>query len=110
MVECFAAALSGAAMTKNVHAWNSNAGECGNVGHFFMAIDISVLGNKDEYIARVENMIEEIASSKKSQGVDKIYYPGEKEKLLKEKCLTEDLVEVADDTLAQIMAIENEIK
>ena len=54
-------------------------------------------------------MIEEIASSKKSNGVDKIYYPGEKEKALKEKCLSEDLVEVADDTLAQILAIENEI-
>ena len=110
MVECFAAALSGSAMTKNVHAWNFQAGTCGNVGHFFMAIDISVFGNKDEYISRVENMIEEIASSAKSQGTDKIYYPGEKEKSLKEKCLREDLVEVDDDTLAQISAIENEIK
>ena len=109
MVECFAAALSGSAMTRNVHAWNAEAGRCGNVGHFFMAIDISKFESTSEYISRVENMIEEIASSKKSSGVDKIYYPGEKEKALKEKCLSEDLVEVADDTLAQILAIENEI-
>lgn len=40
MVEILAAALSGAAMTKKVHAWNDVKGANGNVGQFFMALNV----------------------------------------------------------------------
>ena len=108
MVEAFAATLSGAAMTKDVHAWNSTPGTSGNVGHFFMALDVSKMGSKDEYIARIENMIDEIASSKLAKGVDKIYFPGEKEQISRKACLDAGLVNVDDATLADIEALYNE--
>ncbi len=110
MVETFAAALSGSAMTQNVHAWNTKKGECGDVGHFFMAIDIAKICDPAEYIARVENMIEEIASSEKCEGVDKIFYPGEIEKTAQAKCYESGLVEVDDGVLAEIEKIEQDIK
>lgn len=108
MVEAFAATLSGAAMTKDVHAWNSTPGTSGNVGHFFMALDVSKMGSKDEYIARIENMIDEIASSKLAKGVDKIYFPGEKEQISRKACLDAGLVNVDDATLKDIEALYNE--
>ena len=76
MVETLAATLSRAAMTKNVHAWNTDENCGGNVGHFFMALDISKLGNPDEYKKRVDAMIDEIKTSKKADGCEKIFLPG----------------------------------
>ena len=105
MVETFAATLSGAAMTNNVHAWNMTEGASGNVGHFFMALDISKMQSLEEYVARIEGMIEEIASSKLARGADKIYYPGEKEQILRSRCLESGLVEVDDAVLADIDAL-----
>ena len=108
MVEAFAATLSGAAMTRDVHAWNSTPGTCGNVGHFFMALDVSKIGSTEEYVKRIEGMIDEISSSKLAVGADKIYYPGEKEQIAKAKCISEGEVEVNDATLADIEALVNE--
>ena len=105
MVETFAAALSGSAMTKDVHAWNSTPGTCGNVGHFFLALDISKIGSTEDYISRVEGMIDEISSSKLAKGADKIYYPGEKEQISRAKCLDAGLVSVDDAILADIDAL-----
>ena len=105
MVETFAATLSGAAMTKDVHAWNSAPGTCGNVGHFFLALDISKIGSLDEYVSRVEAMIDEISSSKLAKGADKIYYPGEKEQISRAECLKSGLVFVDDAILADIDAL-----
>lgn len=109
MVETLAATLSGAAMTKNVHAWNTNPDEGGNVGHFFMALDISRLGNPAEYKKRVDDMIDEIKNSKKAEGVSKIYYPGEIEMGKLEKCMEEGYVTITDETMESIARVEKEL-
>ena len=106
MVETLAATLSGAAMTTNVHAWNENPEEGGNVGHFFMAIDISKLGGAEGYKKRVDDMIDEIKASKKAPGVTKIYYPGEIEMGKLESCLSEGFVEIADETMESVERVE----
>lgn len=106
MVETLAATLSGAAMTKNVHAWNTDENCGGNVGHFFMAMDISKLGNPADYKKRVDAMIDEIKESKKADGCDKIYYPGEieMEKLAKSnEC---GWVEIMDETMESVERTE----
>lgn len=106
MVEVFAATLSGAAMTGDVHAWNQNPEVGGNVGHMFMAIDLSKLGDPESYSGRVEKMIDEIKAAKKAEGVEKIYYPGEIEQEKMAKCLEEGFVEINDETMANIAALE----
>ncbi len=106
MVETLAATLSGAAMTKNVHAWNTDENCGGNVGHFFMAIDISKLGSPDEYKKRVDDMIDEIKNSKKAEGIEKIYYPGEIEMEKLAKCLNDGFVEIADETMESVERVE----
>ncbi len=110
MVELFAATLSGAAMTRDVHAWNTNPESGGNVGHMFAAIDISRLGDREAYMSRVDEMIDEIKSSKKADGVDKIFYPGEIEASRLEACLREGYVEIADSTLEAVTRVEKSFK
>ena len=109
MVETLAATLSGAAMTKNVHTWNTDENCGGNVGHFFMALDIAKLGKPDEYKKRVDAMIDEIKSSKKADGVEKIYYPGEIEMEKMAKCKETGYVEILDETMESIERIEKEL-
>jgi len=106
MVETFAAVLSGAATTHNVHAWNSVPGASGDVGHFIMALDVSKIGNAENYAKRVEGIIDEIKGSQLAEGADMIYYPGEKEHNSVAKCLEEGTVFVADSTLALIEEVE----
>lgn len=109
MVETLAATLSGAAMTKNVHAWNTDKNCGGNVGHFFMALDISKLGNPDEYKNRVDAMIDEIKNSKKADGCDKIYYPGEIEMEKLANCKNAGYVEILDETMEAVERTEKEL-
>jgi len=106
MVETFAAVLSGAATTHNVHAWNATPGTSGNVGHFIMALDVSKICDAEEYAKKVEGIIDEIKASELAEGADMIYYPGEKEKFARAKCLEEDAVFVADSTMALIEEVE----
>ena len=108
MVETLGATLSGAAMTRNVHAWNTDDKCGGNVGHFFMALDVSKLGDPASYKTRVDDMIDEIKNSKKSAGVDTIYYPGEIEMAKMAKCLKEGYVEIDDETMASVERVEKE--
>lgn len=106
MVETLAATLSGAAMTRNVHAWNTDENCGGNVGHFFMALDISKLGDPVEYKKRVDAMIDEIKHSKKQSDVTKIYYPGEIELEKMAKCKETGYVEILDETMESVERAE----
>ena len=109
MVETFAAVLSGAAVTQNVHAWNNTPGTSGNVGHFIMALDIAKMCDLDEYIKRTETIIDEIKGSKKAEGAEGIFYPGEKEQVSKNACLANGIVEVADSVMELIEEAENSL-
>ncbi len=106
MVEVLAGTMSGAAMTGDVHAWNQNPDVGGNVGHLFVAMDLAKLGDPLAYGARVEKMIDEIKAAKKAEGVEKIYYPGEIEQDKLAKCLADGFVDISDETMAAIAAVE----
>ena len=109
MVETFAATLSGAAMTKDVHAWNSNPEKCGNTGHLFIAVDIEKLMDKNTFNERMESMLDGIKSTPLADGATKIYYPGEIEKDKMAACLEAGVVDVDDDTMAAFETCEAEL-
>ncbi|NLD88066.1 MAG: Ldh family oxidoreductase [Clostridiales bacterium] len=79
MVDLLSGILSGAGILTEVNAWNETPGTDGNTGHFFMALDIGRVCDIDEYIARVEQMVDWYKSAPPLPGVDKIRYPGEPE-------------------------------
>lgn len=109
MVEVMAAAMSGAAMTTNVHAWNAVEGTSGNVGHMFVAMDVSKIYDKDVFEKNIENMIDQIKSSKKAEGVEKIYFPGEIEINKYEACKKAGEVEIADSTMEDFEILEKSL-
>lgn len=77
MVESLAGILSGAALLKDIHAWNKDPERCGNVGHCFIAIDPAQINPGFDVAARAEEMIEQLRSHRKAPGVTHIYFPGE---------------------------------
>lgn len=79
MVDVMCGLLSGAGVLSEVNAWNHDPEKDGNTGHFFMALDISKVCDLNEYIKRVEDMIDWYKDSPLLPGVDKMRYPGETE-------------------------------
>ncbi len=79
MVECMAGILSGAALTHEINSWNMTPNHCGNTGHLLVAMDIGKMMPVEQFTAQVETMIEQFKSSKKMQGVEEVFYPGELE-------------------------------
>ena len=76
------------------------------MGHFFMALDISKLGNPADYKKRIDGMIDEIKASKKAEGVEKILYPGEIESGKLETCLASGYVYITDETMESVCRVE----
>ena len=79
MVETMAGLLSGGAMLSDIHAWNKNPNQSGNVGHLIIAMDPKKLNPNIDMPARTEAMIEELAAAKKAPGVERILFPGQLE-------------------------------
>lgn len=79
MVEALAGVLSGAALLKDIHAWNKDPDTSGNVGHCFIAMDPTILHPEYSVSARAEQMIDELLHTPKAPGVDRILFPGELE-------------------------------
>lgn len=86
MVESFAGLLSGAAMLSDIHAWNQNPEQSGNVGHLIIALEPKKLNPGIDLPARAEAMIEELAAARKAPGVQRILYPGQLEHEQEDLC------------------------
>lgn len=102
MVETLTSIMAGSAMTQNIHAWNTNPNEGGNTGHFFMALDLSKIGNVEEFKRKTDALIDEIKSSPKAEGVSKIFFPGEIEAEKMAKCIKDGVIDIADSTIDSI--------
>lgn len=77
MVEALAGMLSGAALLKDIHAWNKDPAHSGNVGHCFIAIDPAHLNPTFDLPARAEELIEQLRSHRKAPDATQIFFPGE---------------------------------
>lgn len=109
MVEILAAALSGAAMLKDVSSWNSDPNKTGNVGHLFVALNVEKICDVKEFEAHMADMISRIKASEKASGVEEIFYPGEIELRKLNKCLENGWVEIADDTMEKFAEVEQKL-
>ena len=108
MVEVLAAVMTGAAMTTDVHAWNTDSSKGGNVGHLFIAIDVEKLMSTECFEERMEKMIDGIKASEKAEGVTERFYPGEMELSKLAAGLESGVVEIDDATMEAFEAVERE--
>lgn len=75
-----------------------------NICHFFMAIDYSMFGEKEDLEKSLSMYLEELRQSPKAEGADRIYTHGEKEFEARQKVLTEG-ISVNDKTYAEMQMI-----
>lgn len=77
LVECFAGALAGAAMTLDVLSWANVSDAPCNEGHAFIAIDVAAMMPIAQFKERVDRLIERMHDAPKAAAVERIYVPGE---------------------------------
>lgn len=77
-VEIMSGILSGSAYGPRVGWIYDESTQPVNIGHFFLAIDISRLMPQSEFLSRMDHMTGEIKDSPKADGVKEIFIPGER--------------------------------
>jgi len=75
-----------------------------NICHFFMAIDYSMFGDRQDLENALSKYLQELRESPKAEGADRIYTHGEKEFLNRKKVLEEG-ISVNDKTYAEMRMI-----
>lgn len=99
-VEALAGALTGAAMGKEAGYYDSlEKGQ--NLGHVFVAIDVSRFMPVDEYRSRMTSFIKEVKNSELAVGSTQILVPGEKEYVTFCK-RSEEGIPIEDDLLERL--------
>lgn len=79
MIDIMAGALTGAGFGPRINSLYDNFDEPQNVGAFFQLIDLSHFTDPATFQARIDRMIEEIKSSRKAEGTEELFLPGELE-------------------------------
>ena len=87
VIDVLCGVLSGASFGKHIGPLYANADTDQNLGHFFIAIDISRFSNPDDFKKRIDSMIDEIKNAEKADGTGEIYLPGEIEFMNEEENL-----------------------
>lgn len=77
LIDILAGVLTGAGFGKYVNNMYENWQEPQNVGHVFIAVDISHFMPLERFEARMEQYIRDIKEEPKAPGVEEIYIPGE---------------------------------
>ncbi|PHH64765.1 hypothetical protein CDD81_4027 [Ophiocordyceps australis] len=80
MMDVFSGVLSGSAFAGNVTN-PYDASRAANVGHFLVAIKPDLFMSLDDFCDRMQHLYERVVGSAKMEGVDRIYFPGEIERL-----------------------------
>ena len=95
MVEVLAGPLAGA-------AFSGRKDSRSNWGHLLFAIDPELLGDKDEFIENISQLISKVKSTKKLPGVSEIFVPGERGASATNSCLETSEVEIEDKLMEEL--------
>lgn len=77
MIDIMSGLLTGAGFGPRVNSLYDNFDEPQNVGAFFQLIDIGSFTDTVTFKAKIDQVIEEIKSSRKAAGTEEIFLPGE---------------------------------
>jgi ureidoglycolate dehydrogenase (NAD+) len=108
MVEILAGVMTGAGITNEVTSFVQQPARPSNVGHFFMAIDVGRLIPMDVFRARVGKLVDEIKSSPKAKGIERIYLPGEMEHEEEEQARIDGIV-LDETTMSNLRALAEDL-
>lgn len=97
MVEILTSILTDAGLLSQIASWNLDLEAKNNVGHAFIAVDVAQMLPKDEFEARMEQLVAELKSAPLAKNAQKIFVPGEMEWERREKVLAENRLELTDN-------------
>ncbi|MEW6696326.1 MAG: Ldh family oxidoreductase [Bacillota bacterium] len=100
-VEIMSGIISGSAFGKEVGWIYDESTKPVDIGHFFIALDVSRFMPMDTFKDRTQQMITEIKESPKAEGVDEIYIPGER-RTLKSNVRKQEGIPIPDALLAEL--------
>jgi LDH2 family malate/lactate/ureidoglycolate dehydrogenase len=104
MIDIMAGALTGAGSGPRINSLYDDFDEPQNVGAFFQLVDIGHFTEPATFKARVDRMIEEIKSSRRAEGTEELFLPGEIEYRTEEE-RRESGVPVGPETAAQLREV-----
>ena len=96
MVEVLASVITGAGILSQVASWNLDMPTRNNAGHAFIAIDVSQMMPREEFAARMEQMVNELHSAPLAKDAKQIFLPGEMEWAKREAALASGQIEITD--------------
>ncbi|HUJ74395.1 MAG TPA: Ldh family oxidoreductase, partial [bacterium] len=108
MVEVLAAALTGAAMTTEIHSWTQELGTVTGEGHAFIAINCGAMMPASLFARRMATMTESITGAPRAPGAERIWLPGEKEFEKREEALRSGILLPAD-VVASLLSMAEEL-
>lgn len=107
-VEILSGVLSGSAYGPRVGWIYDESTEPVDIGHFFLAIDISKLLPMADFLSRLDHMVGEIKDSPRSKGVDEIFIPGER-RFIKSRERVRDGIPVSPQLLEELNNLAGEL-
>ena len=95
MVEALAGPLAGA-------AFSGRQDSKSNWGHLLFAIDPDLLGDKDEFISNMEQLVSHVKGTKKLPGVSEIFMPGERGAMAMKQSLETGEIEIEGKLMEEL--------
>jgi ureidoglycolate dehydrogenase (NAD+) len=89
VVDIFSGLLAGAAFGPHISKMYGDYNKSRKLGHYVCAINPSFFTNKEDFLAGMDEMINEIHQVKPAEGFNQVFVPGEPEQLKEEKHLRE---------------------
>ncbi|WP_250511741.1 Ldh family oxidoreductase [Caballeronia sp. GACF4] len=106
MVDVLSGVLSGSGCLTDVHGPYDPVNRS-RAGHLMIALNVAAFQPLDEFNARMERYVEALKAAPPAEGVDEVFYPGEKETRAQQTQLEEGLWLPAD-TIAGLDAVAAE--
>ncbi|MDI3534579.1 MAG: hypothetical protein PWQ82_944 [Thermosediminibacterales bacterium] len=101
LVDILSGVLTGAKFGPDAGSLFGDLDRPQEIGHFFMAVSVENFMSLETFKHRMDSMIQRIRNSKKAEGVDRIYMPGEIE-YLKSKELIEKGITVNEKVIKEL--------
>ena len=107
LMDVLSGALTGSGVGSEVHGPYEPEARS-RAGHLFLAIDPTALGDRAEYEARVQRLIDEVKGVPLAQGFDEVFYPGEVEDRAEAANLAAGGVVLAVESVAELRRLGEE--
>jgi LDH2 family malate/lactate/ureidoglycolate dehydrogenase len=107
LMDVLSGALTGSGVGTAVHGPYEPEARSG-CGHLFLALDPAAFGDRDGYLARVAQLVDEVKAVPLAQGFDEVFYPGEVEDRAEAANLAAGGVVLAEQSVADLRRLADE--